>query len=228
MVWSDYDGNETYGDFTVANGDPTPTNSYEPGLWRKVGGVSDYMHNAMLGTLRQTTGTIGAASGSDVFTAFGERQAGGSDRFGYVGAFGYQSNSDFQYMHVGARYYDPSSGRFLQRDPIGIRGGTNAYSYVGARPTSSADPSGHQEGMMYLPVPLIPPSPDDIEAQLKRERVFQIVAGGCIGVLGLFNPIAAVVALVIDIGAAIYAANDPIIVPTNAPNTAPGWKGGSG
>jgi len=45
-------------------------------------------------------------------------------------------------MHVGARYYDPSTGRFLQRDPIGIAGGLNVYAYVGNRPTVRIDPLG--------------------------------------------------------------------------------------
>ncbi|MEK6536122.1 MAG: RHS repeat-associated core domain-containing protein, partial [Actinomycetota bacterium] len=48
----------------------------------------------------------------------------------------------FPFLHVGARYYDPSSGRFLQRDPIGIRGGTNVYSYAGNTPTAAVDPDG--------------------------------------------------------------------------------------
>jgi RHS repeat-associated protein len=146
-VWSDYDGNGIYGDFTVSGSTVTNTDSYQPGLWRKVSGVASYLHNDVLGTLRQTTGTTGAASGSDVFTAFGERQAGSSDRFGYVGAWGYQDTLDgsaevFPYLYVGARYYDPSSGRFLQRDPIGAFGGLNVYAYVLGLPTRLADPFG--------------------------------------------------------------------------------------
>jgi len=45
-------------------------------------------------------------------------------------------------LHVGARYYDPSAGRFLQRDPLGIDGGSNAYDYVDSQPTLAIDPSG--------------------------------------------------------------------------------------
>ena len=40
------------------------------------------------------------------------------------------------------RYYDPGTGRFLQRDPIGIRGGLNVYRYARAEPTLAVDPSG--------------------------------------------------------------------------------------
>ena len=45
-------------------------------------------------------------------------------------------------MHVGWRYYDPSSGRFLQRDPIGLWGGRNVYEYVRSSPLSWIDPEG--------------------------------------------------------------------------------------
>jgi len=153
-TWSDYDGDEPYGDFTVSTANPpvvSNTDAYQPGLWRKVGGVADYLHSDILGTLRQTTNTSGGAGASRVFTAFGERLPGtGTDRFGYVGAWGYQSTpipesltpDPFPYLHIGARYYDPSSGRFLQRDPIGILGGNNVYQYADARPSRIVDPYG--------------------------------------------------------------------------------------
>ncbi|MBN1510487.1 MAG: RHS repeat-associated core domain-containing protein [Phycisphaerae bacterium] len=49
----------------------------------------------------------------------------------------------FPFLHVGARHYDPSTGRFLQRDPIGIRGGLNVYAYCMNNPVRSTDPSGY-------------------------------------------------------------------------------------
>lgn len=42
-----------------------------------------------------------------------------------------------------ARNYDPSSGRFLQKDPIGFSGGDiNLYNYVGNNPARWIDPLG--------------------------------------------------------------------------------------
>jgi RHS repeat-associated protein len=42
-----------------------------------------------------------------------------------------------------ARSYDPSAGRFLREDPLGVNAGrVNFYSYVGNNPISRIDPFG--------------------------------------------------------------------------------------
>jgi RHS repeat-associated protein len=40
------------------------------------------------------------------------------------------------------RYYEPWTGRYLSSDPIGLRGGFNAYGYVKASPLAHSDPRG--------------------------------------------------------------------------------------
>jgi RHS repeat-associated protein len=40
------------------------------------------------------------------------------------------------------RFYAPAQGRFLNRDPIGLSGGSNVYTFAGNNPISSSDPSG--------------------------------------------------------------------------------------
>jgi len=43
---------------------------------------------------------------------------------------------------MGHRYYDPGTGRFLTRDPIGYGGGMNLYGYADGNPVNESDPSG--------------------------------------------------------------------------------------
>ncbi len=158
-VWTDYDGDSSYGDFELDGNPPEPSDlrSYEPGLamkdpWDESSGI-EYYHADLIGTTRGTTNHLGApaigASGSPVtYTAFGERLDSDDHlRYGYAGSWGYQAhdvpNGDpVQFLHVGWRYYDPGTGRFLQRDPIGILGGLNVYLYVSGHPADSFDPNG--------------------------------------------------------------------------------------
>jgi len=153
-TWTDYDGDAAYADYTVNGSTLTQTAIYEPGLARSFDpsnpAATQYYHSDQIGTTRLMTDTPGPGMSPNVvsesaFTAFGEQIGGTAQRYGYAGAWGYQTDNSadgFPFLHVGARYYDPATGRFLQRDPIGIGGALNVYEYVGSAPTVGVDPSG--------------------------------------------------------------------------------------
>ena len=153
-IWSDYDGDEIYGGFTIDGGGVvTDVRSFELGIgtfaWADGAPDEDsaqYYHADQIGTTRLLRGP-GSQMVSSVYTAFGERiggtMTGPGDRYGYAGAWGYQAHDDLPFLHVGTRYYDPSTGRFLQRDRVGIWAGLNVYEYVRSHPTVSVDPDGY-------------------------------------------------------------------------------------
>ncbi len=79
------------------------------------------------------------------------------------------------------RTYDPSTGRYLESDPLGLIAGLNTYSYVGNMPTTSVDPLGlfeiraHHiktirgvETQYYIDFDPLSERPGDIALRLKK------------------------------------------------------------
>ena len=62
------------------------------------------------------------------------------------------------------RDYDPSVGRYVESDPIGLKGGLNTFGYANARPTVNADTFGlyglpWEISPGFVPFPDVPNSP---------------------------------------------------------------------
>ena len=58
--------------------------------------------------------------------------------------------SDYNYH----RTYDPSTGRYLESDPIGLQGGLNTYGYALQNPLKYSDPYGQTPaaaGLCFVP-----------------------------------------------------------------------------
>lgn len=55
---------------------------------------------------------------------------------------GREYDAETQLYYDRARYLDPSLGRFVSEDPIGLAGGMNLYAFVGNDPVNRGDPSG--------------------------------------------------------------------------------------
>jgi RHS repeat-associated protein len=115
--------------------------TYTPGVSERRGGVSTWSHSGLKNADAQTS-SMGVIAATRVYDAFGaELSATGTWKspFGYAGGFGYQEDSSGLKL-LGHRYYDPTTGRFLSRDPIAA--GRNWYTYAGNQPTTFSDPNG--------------------------------------------------------------------------------------
>ena len=149
--WSDYDFEYAWSDFSIEGTEAVTTRDYLPTIAHAdVDGSGDWTeqgvyHGNQIGSTELLTDETANVVREWAYTAFGEpADLGGSaeSRYRYAGAWGYQSHDDFPFLHVGHRWYDPETGRFLQRDPRGIAGGLNVYEYVQNNPLLSVDPSG--------------------------------------------------------------------------------------
>lgn len=80
---------------------------------------------------------------------------GGTDLnpFTFAGGYGVMDEGA-SLFYMKERFYFAKSGRFLQRDPIGLAGGTNLYAYAAGNPVMSADPEGKAAWMLAIPVGL--------------------------------------------------------------------------
>ncbi|MFL6210548.1 MAG: RHS repeat-associated core domain-containing protein [Pyrinomonadaceae bacterium] len=113
------------------------------GLVSRWTGASTFYTFDPQGSVAQRLDASGAVVSSHQFAAHGaEVTTPSADPFGYGAQWGYYSDRETGLQLLTNRYYDPSAGRFLTRDPIGYRGGVNLYAYVGNSPTNGIDPSG--------------------------------------------------------------------------------------
>jgi RHS repeat-associated protein len=105
-------------------------------------GVTHYLHGDRLGSVVAATDATTLVGRYD-YGPYGETLGTPptlGNAFRYT-AREYEADDLYYYR---ARYYDPTQGRFLSEDPIGLEGGLNTYSYVSGNPLSYVDPEGLQ------------------------------------------------------------------------------------
>lgn len=118
----------------------TGTYTWGSGLTRRNG---EYPLMDGLGSERVVRDASNAQTGSVVYDAFGQTVAtSGSSANPYMFAAnsGYRNDGDAGLMQVGARYYDPMTGRFITRDTVLTE---HPYVYCDGDPVNCLDPSGH-------------------------------------------------------------------------------------
>ena len=96
------------------------------------------------GSVRDVIANSGSVLDHIQYDSFGnilsQSNAADAMRLAYTGQQ-YDSQTGLYYDH--ARYYDPTTGRFLSTDPAGFSAGDeNLYRYVGNSPVDNTDPAG--------------------------------------------------------------------------------------
>jgi RHS repeat-associated protein len=107
--------------------------------------VITYYHNDLLGSPRVATNASGQVVWSESYTPHGERlnRQFVSNKIWYTSR---HQDDDTGLVYMGARYYDPLTGRFIGVDPKRFYEDNihsfNRYSYANNNPLSVVDPDG--------------------------------------------------------------------------------------
>ena len=128
------------GDTPIAVFTPDPANSANPPLVY-------YIHTDHLDTPRVIVDRNNAIRWRWMAEPFGtsaaETNPSGLGQFSFNLRFpGQYFDQESGLFYNMARYYDPSTPRYTQPDPIGLAAGINPYAYVNGQPTRFTDPLG--------------------------------------------------------------------------------------
>jgi len=107
-----------------------------------------YIHTDHMSTPLKLTDTNGTVAWSASYDPFGQATVDEDvDGDGVTVTFNFRFPGQYYDGETGLhynyfRYYDPSTGRYITSDPIGLQGGLNTYGYVGGNPVGFVDPYG--------------------------------------------------------------------------------------
>lgn len=100
------------------------------------------IHSDQLNTPRQIANGLGFTVWTLPYSAFGTAQPNSSGLIYNLRFAGQYYDGETGLNQNYYRDYDPTTGRYIESDPIGLAGGTNPYAYVGGNPLSLTDPMG--------------------------------------------------------------------------------------
>jgi RHS repeat-associated protein len=132
-----------------STGAVTATNTVGAGglVSRREGNTTVFYSFDSEGNVAEQSDSSGAVLSEHLFSAHGNVLSGNLvDPFGYKAEFGYYTDNETGHQLLTHRYYDPSTGRFLTRDPIDYAGGINLYGYVENNPVNFTDTNGPSKG----------------------------------------------------------------------------------
>ncbi|MEO7718302.1 MAG: polymorphic toxin-type HINT domain-containing protein, partial [Capsulimonas sp.] len=130
-----------------SSGAPHSTSTYGlVGLVSRATDAGDIYYNfdAQGNTAQRVDGN-GNVLTNHAFDAYGKQLTTDTTGDPYVGIgaqFGNYKDVETGLSLMSSRYYNPTTGRFINRDPIGYAGGPNLYSYADGNPSNRVDPDG--------------------------------------------------------------------------------------
>jgi len=101
-----------------------------------------YVHADHLGSPQKLTDTTQAIAWDAVVDPYGEESAITGLAAMPLRFPGQYADDETGYSYNYFRFYDPSIGRYLQSDPLGLVAGLNTYTYVDDNPVNWVDPRG--------------------------------------------------------------------------------------
>lgn len=132
-----------------ASGNVTATYGYEPDsmwgtqpLFIRQGDRFGYYHTDHLGTPHLVTASNGEVLWKGQYDAFGRVEVEVEEMRNPLRFSGQYYDPESTLHFNWHRYYDPSIGRYIVSDPIGLAGGLNSFVYAEANPLAMIDPFG--------------------------------------------------------------------------------------
>ena len=121
-----------------------------------LGPIEHFTYDALGSTVALTLGN-GAVAKTDYYEAYGNTTSStgssANNRLSHTKERDFSLGLD----NHGFRYFDPETGRYITRDPIGYGDGLNVYLYVHNNPINGIDPLGLapkvEEGEVSASVP---------------------------------------------------------------------------
>jgi RHS repeat-associated protein len=105
-------------------------------------GTIDYYEQDGLGSVTSLTATNGSVAQSYTYDSFGNQTASSGSLTNFFQYTGREFDKETNLYYYRARYYDPTTGRFVSEDPTRFYAGVDFYAYVRNRAVTLKDPTG--------------------------------------------------------------------------------------
>jgi RHS repeat-associated protein len=105
-------------------------------------GTASYYESDALGTITSLSSSAGALAQTYTYDTFGKTTNSSGSLTNFFRYTGREFDTETGLYYDRARYLDPTTGRFVNEDPLAFNAGLNFYDYVNGDPTNLSDPKG--------------------------------------------------------------------------------------